>query len=179
MDDENTKGNDMIKQFKLLLLMLIALPLIAIADETAETLSAVDLKKEPYSDASMVTALPALAALSVVKRQGAWVNVKSTAGSGWLKMTTIKLTDGSSNAKKSGDYGLSSLFNLGRKSRTASNGVTVTTGIRGLSEEELKNAQPNPQAVDKMDGFASNKSAGEKFAAKAKLKSQQIDYLKP
>ena len=169
----------MIKPIKILLVVLLTLPIMAVADETAETLSAVDLKKEPYSDASMVTALPAQAAVTVIKRQGAWVNVKATSGAGWLKMTAIRLTDGTSSAKKSGDSSLSSLFNLGRKSRTASNGVTVTTGIRGLSEEELKNAQPNPQAVDKMDGFASNKSAGEKFAAKAKLKRQQIDYFKP
>ena len=167
------------KQTKLLLLLLLAAPLIAIADETAETLSAVDLKKDPYLDASTVNALPVKTAVTVLKRQGAWVNVKSTSSTGWLKMTTIKLTDGTTGAKKSSDSGLGSLFNLGRRSRTASNGVTVTTGIRGLSEEELKNAQPNPQAVDKMDGFAESKITGEKFAKQVQLKNQQIEYFKP
>ncbi len=168
------------KRIKCWLLLVVLLPIAALADESAETLLNVELKKEPYADAATATNLPAQSAVSVLKRQGAWVNVKTTGNAnGWLKMTAIKLTDGRNGAKKSGDSGFGSLFNLGRKSRTASSGMAVTTGIRGLSEEELKNAQPNTQAVNKMDSFASSKSSGEKFAEKVKLKSQQVEYFKP
>lgn len=170
----------MIKPFKLVLLAMLALPLITLANEAAETLYATDLKIEPFIDASTISNLPAQTTVIVLKRQGGWVNVTPSAGiNGWLKMTAIKLTDGTLRLKKSGDSGLGALLNIGRKSRTASNGVMVTTGIRGLSEEELKNAQPNLQALANMDAFASNQSASEKFARQAKLKNQQIDYLKP
>ena len=170
----------MIKPFKLVLLAMLALPLVTLANEAAETLYATDLKIEPFIDARTISNLPAQTTVTVLKRQGGWVNVTPSTGiNGWLKMTAIKLTDGTPGLKKSGDSGLGALLNIGRKSRTASNGVMVTTGIRGLSEEELKNAQPNLQALANMDAFASNQSASEKFARQAKLKNQQIDYLKP
>ena len=53
----------------------------------------------------------------------------------------------------------------------------MTTGVRGLSEEDLKNAQPNPEEFEKLEKYAVNKSKAEKFARDAKLKNQQLDYL--
>jgi hypothetical protein len=170
--------NSKLKQLVLLGLML---PALALADEVAQVLSSVELKKEPYSDASNGAKLPAQALVNVLKRQGAWVNVKPATGEqGWLKMSAIKLTDGKTNVDgKKSNNDLGTLFDLGKKSRSASNGVAVTTGIRGMSEEELRNASPNPAAVSKMDSFAASSSDGQSFASQKQLKNQRIDYLKP
>jgi hypothetical protein len=53
----------------------------------------------------------------------------------------------------------------------------VATGVRGLSEEDLKNAQPNPREFEKLQNYAVNKAKAEKFARDAKLKTRQLDYL--
>ncbi len=175
--------NSKLKQLALLSCMLpiVMLPIAAAADEVAQVVSSVDLKKEPYSDASTALKLPANALVTVLKRQGAWVNVKPATGDqGWLKMSAIKLTDGKTSADgKKSTNGLGTLFDLGKKSRSASSGVAVTTGIRGMSEEELRNASPNPAAVSKMDSFAASTADGQSFAAQKQLKNQRIDYLKP
>ena len=111
------------------------------------------------------------ASVSVMSRQGGWVKITSAKGNGWVRMLSLR---GDSTAKKSGDTGLQSLINVGR---SGSSGIAMTTGIRGLSEEDLKNAQPNPGEFEKMQKYAVNKAKAEKFARDAKLKNQQLDYL--
>mgnify|MGYP001764761823 CR=1 FL=1 len=48
-------------------------------------------------------------------------------------------------------------------------GSTVTTGVRGLSEEELKNAQPNPAAVAALEQYAVAPDDARRFAQKGAL----------
>jgi hypothetical protein len=72
---------------------------------------------------------------------------------------------------------LGTLFNLATTGRSGSSGVTVTTGVRGLGQEELKNAQPDHEAVKKMESFAGARNETASFAAGGKLQSQTIDYL--
>lgn len=146
------------------------------AGETAQTLAGTELKSEPFIDAGTVATLPAGAAVEIVKRQGGWMQVKSAGGdSGWLKMTGVKLGGGSADAK--GDSGLGALWNVARSGRSGSTGVTVATGVRGLSPEDLKNARPAPEAVKKLDSFAAAKKDAEAFAGKAALRRQTIDYI--
>lgn len=147
----------------------------AVAGEQAKTLLSVDLKQEPFVDAKVLQNLSANNGVEVLTRKGGWVQVKAADGTqGWLKMTSIKY--GEASASKS-DGGWGSLLNSARGGRTASSGVTVTTGVRGLSAEELKNAKPSPEAVKRMDSFPNGKNEGMGFAKTAQLQSQKIDYL--
>jgi hypothetical protein len=75
---------------------------------------------------------------------------------------------------RQGDSGLQSLFNMGR---SGSSGITVATGVRGLSEEDLKNAQPNPAELAKLKGYAVDRRQAEKFGSSSKLKTQTLDYV--
>jgi hypothetical protein len=159
----------------LILLGLLLLPLGAMAGDPGQTLVAIDLKQEPFVDAKTLTNLPAASAVDVLKRQGGWMQVKTTEGTeGWLKMTSIKL--GTGIAAK-GETGLGSLLNVARSGRSGNTGVTVATGVRGLSAEDLKNAKPAPEAVKKLDTLPNGKREAESFAGGAKLQSQKIDYL--
>jgi hypothetical protein len=109
--------------------------------------------------------------VNIQSRQGGWVNISSDLGNGWVKMLSLR---SDSAAQKSEDTGLQSLLNAGR---SGSSGVTVATGVRGLSEEDLQNAHPNPGELEKLKNYAANKATAEKFAHDAKLKTQQLDYL--
>ena len=66
------------------------------------------------------------------------------------------------------------MINVGR---SGSSGITVATGVRGLSEEDLRNAHSNPGEFDKLQKYAANKAKAENFARNAKLKARQLDYL--
>lgn len=149
---------------------------VAHAGETAQTLANTELKGDPFADAATVATLPAGSAVEVVKRQGGWMRVKPASGeSGWLKMTSVKLGSGGTDAK--GDSGLGTLWNVARSGRSGNTGVTVATGVRGLTPEDLKNAKPAPEAVKKLDTFAATKNDAESFAGKAALRRQTVEYI--
>jgi hypothetical protein len=154
---------------------------IAIAAEPGRTVLAADLKQEPFTDAATVNSLAANTDLKIIKRQGGWMQVKTPAGAqGWLKMTSIKLGSAGKDAKGGqGDSGVSSLAKLALTGRSGNTGVTATTGVRGLGQEDLKNAQPNPEAVKQLDKYLGSKNETRSFASAGKLQTQTVEYLDP
>ena len=147
----------------------IAMPVHA--GQVAYAVRSTEIKQQPYSDAATIATLNAKAAVDILARQGGWVKINSGQGNGWIRMFSLR----SDNAvKKPGDSGLQSLLNV---ARSGSSGITVATGVRGLTEEDLNNAQPNPGEFAKLQNYAANKAKAEKFAHDAKLKSRQLDYL--
>ena len=152
------------------LLLLGWLPLAVYAEQQASyTVRATEIKQQPFSDAATVGMLGEKASVKIIQRQGGWVMIGSDQGDGWVKMLNLR----SSSAKR-GDSGLQSLFNLGR---SGSSGITVATGVRGLSEEDLKNAKPNPAELAKMKNYAADKNQAEKFARNGKLNAQTLDFI--
>lgn len=155
--------------YALILYASLATPVYAW--QVAYAVRSTEIKQLPYSDAATVGTLGEKASVNVMLRQGGWVKINSDKGNGWVRMLSLR---GDSTAKKTGDTGLLSLLNVGR---SGSSGITTTTGIRGLSEEDLKNAHPNPGEFEKLEKYAVNKAKAEKFARDAKLKTQLLDYL--
>src|ERR1700745_3226254 len=108
--------------------------------ESATLLKDTDLYAKPLSDAEVVQSLKTGEKLDVTSRKGAWANVKAGNGtSGWLRILNIRTGSG-----QQGEAGIGAVANL---FRTGSSGNTVSTGIKGLSEEKLKNAHPNPEEI--------------------------------
>jgi hypothetical protein len=138
---------------------------------TAYTIRPTEMKAKPYTDAQTLTTLAPRTRVEVLTRQASWTQVKSTSFSGWVKMLSLQLE---SNVQKRGDNGLRSLFNVASTGRSSS---TVTTGIRGLSEEQLKNTKPNPQALEAAKRYAVTREAAQRYAAEGKLHAQSVDYL--
>lgn len=153
---------------------LLFISSISLADP-GKTLMAAELKQEPFTDATTLAKLEANSDLDVLKRQGGWMQVRTAQGvEGWLKMTSIRL--GAASTVK-GDSGLGSLAKMALTGRSGNSGVTATTGVRGLSPEELKNATPNPEAVKQLDQYTSNKDKARSFASAGKLQAQPVEYL--
>lgn len=144
----------------------------ALAAEDAYTIRATELKIKPYSDAQTLTTLPARSRVAVLQRRASWTQVKSGETTGWVKMLSLQLARGATDRRA--DNGLRSLFNV---ARSGGSGATVTTGVRGLSEEQLKNAQPDPEALQELERYAANRRDAQRFAAEGKLQGQRVDYL--
>lgn len=164
-------------RYLILTLLLVCGAAIA-ATEYGETIRTIELKSGPDADASSVATLAEKTKVEILKREGAWYQVKAPSGSGWLRMLAVRgeagaEQPGEAGAKKSGDKGFSSLRNI----VTGSSGSAVATGVRGLSEEDLKNAHPDPMELEKLKALASNPTEARKFAGQAKLKSQTVPYF--
>jgi len=154
------------------LLLLLLLPLLASA-EPASVIRATELKKEPASDAATVAQLPEKTAVQALERKGGWTRIKAPGGEGWVKMLALRY--GAPGETKSGDTGLAQAFNV---ARTGSSGTQVTTGVRGLDEEKLANARPNPAELAKLEKFAADAKGASNFAAQGKLAAKVVEYPK-
>ncbi len=154
------------------LFLLIGLVPAVWAGELAYTIRPTELKAKPYSDAQTLTTLPPRSQVEVLSRQASWTQVKSPSFSGWVKMLSLRLE--SSGQSKRGDNGLMALFNVASTGRSSS---TVTTGIRGLSEEQLKNTKPNPQALQAAKRYAVSRQEAQRYATEGKLHAHQVEYL--
>lgn len=165
----------------LLWLMVAAVLLIpaAYAAEIGYTYNkSTDLKKEAFADADTVTTLPEKTSVEILTRQGAWMKIKTADGKqqGWVRMLSVKL--GSADQKPASGGGGSLLSSLGFGGKSQSSGTSqVTTGVRGFSEEDLKNAKPNPAEVEKMKGFSVTKEEAAGLADAAKLAPREQPYF--
>jgi hypothetical protein len=61
--------------------------------------------------------------------------------------------------------------------RSGTGQVVATTGIRGLTEEELKKAKFNESELKKVESFTATQKEVRKFAAEGKLVEQKVKYL--
>jgi hypothetical protein len=142
-----------------------------LAGEAGTALKADDLKAEPFRDAKTVGSLTAGDHVEILKKEGGWFQVKSAKGSGWVRMLSIRRGEarkGSGDA--AGVLGLAS-------GRAGTGSVVATTGIRGLSEEELKAAKYNEMELRKAESFAATEAEARRFAAEGKLVARKVKYL--
>jgi hypothetical protein len=160
--------------------MVLAATLLAATAARAETgtlVRATELKAEPFTDAATIARLAEQSRVEILKRQGAWARIKAKEGEGWLRLLSLKLGAGSmprakadEGESKIGEAALS-VLGIGPKPKP-----TVATGVRGLSEEDLKNAKPNPRELERMNQYAVSQRDARTFAESGRLRDQKIEY---
>jgi len=141
------------------------------AAESGTVLKVDDIRAGPFRDAKSVATLAVGDTVKVIKQDNGWLQVSSAKGKGWVRLLSIRRGDarkGGADAK--GVLALTS-------GRAGTGKVVATTGIRGLTAEELKQAQFNEEEVKLAESYASNKAAAVKFAAQGKLVARPVDYL--
>lgn len=141
------------------------------AAETGTALKADAIKKEPFSDAQTIATLAAGDKVSILKKNGGWLSVKSAKGNGWVRMLSIRRGD-TKKAKGVAE----SLMGLA-SGRAGTGKVVATTGIRGLDEEDLKTAKFDAGELKLDESFATSRAEAQKFANQGKLKPLSFDYL--
>lgn len=161
-------------KFRKLLAALLFLGVAGTLQATPGTLiKASDLKSEAFIDAASVASLPANAALTVLESKGGWSKVKTADGkTGWVRLLNVRVA-----AAASGES--STLAAIGGVIRTGTTKGAATTGVKGLSREDIARAQPNPQEVAKLDAFRSKPAQVDKFAAARKLSARDIPEQTP
>ncbi|MDF3036413.1 MAG: hypothetical protein K0S28_1687 [Paucimonas sp.] len=148
--------------------------------ESASTIRAADLQEQSQLDSAVLATLAPNTQVNVLRRVGAWSEVKTADGkTGWVKMTALKFAPESgaqaSGNAKSGGGALGGLLTAGRTSSSA----TVTTGVKGLTAEDLQNAQADTVELEKLKALAVNSRSAKNFAGNPKLTVNQVEYLEP
>lgn len=141
--------------------LLLAAALSAWADSGQITV-ATDLKSTPDAAAATVSKLSAGQAIEIGQRQGAWYQVKTTQGEGWVRMLNVRLQGGAAR----GESAMSGVAALGQATRS---NTTVATGVRGLSREDLQAAHENPQEVSRLAQYQVSADEARRFGQAAGL----------
>ena len=142
--------------------------------EVGTTRSAADMLSAPKSDAKAVGQLAENSRVEIIERRGAWLRVKRNGASGWLRLHQIRLGEG---AQKTSSEGTKMLWSVGQTGRSGASGIVATTGVRGLSADDLKTAKPDPKQVQAMNGYRANDAQAREQARAAGLRENQIAHL--
>jgi hypothetical protein len=141
------------------------------AAEPASALKQAEIRAKPYRDAKQVGSLVRGDKVEILRREGGWYEVKSVKGNGWVRM--LNLRRGAATKRSIDAEGVLGLAT----GRSGTGQVVATTGIRGLTEEELKKASFNESEVKKVESFTVSQEAAKTFAAEGKLSVQKVDDL--
>ncbi len=164
------------RRFKILAATVGAL-LFAVAyaaSEVGSTRTDVNVLSAPKSDAKTVGQLSANTRVEIAERRGAWMRVKANGTAGWVRLHQVRLGTG---PEKTSSAGMKMLWTAGQTGRSGATGIVATTGVRGLSAEDLKTAQPNPQQVQTLEKYRANDASAREQARAAGLRERQIALL--
>ena len=151
------------------LLIGLAVPILGLAGEAGTAIKADVLRAEPFADAKTAGSLNKNDSVEILNKKGAWLQVKRKSASGWVRILSVKRGGASGSSNSVADIA---------SGRAGTGKVVSTTGIRGLSAEELKAAKFNEAEVAKMESFGVNADDAQKFAGAVGLTSAQLAYLK-
>lgn len=164
----------MIKKLTYKLMIAMLTPLLymgsSIAAETGSALKNDSMRAAPYSDAEVMGNFKRGESLEILKKKGAWLQVKTKKSTGWVRLLSVKRSAASSS-KTSGVLAVAS-------GRAGTGQVVSTTGVRGLSEQELKAAKFNETEIKTLESYTLSAEQGRQFASAGKLESISFANLK-
>ena len=152
------------------------------------TLRDTTLVAKPFRDADSIGSISSDTQVVVLKRKGGWYQVQNNDQNGWVRLTSLRLkktkdkakgkTNAAGQLKKSGNLDtLGEALTGGLFTTGSSSNVATTTGIRGLDEEDIGNAEPDEKALEQLDSFKVSAEQAQRFASQASLNRSKLDYL--
>jgi len=154
---------------KLLILISLASPILALAGDAGTALKTDSIRAEPFADAKTVGSINKNDSVDILTKKGAWLQVKTKKTKGWVRLLSVKRGGTSSSGSSIADIA---------SGRAGTGKVVSTTGIRGLSAEDLKAAKFNEEEMKKMESHTLSQADGKSFAKAGGLSAVKMAYLK-
>lgn len=153
------------------ILLVIVAPLFA---EPGYLIRSSDLMDEPYRDATPLVELKEGEPVEILKRKGGWLQIESAGKKGWIRMSKIR--KGKAPAQPTAGSEAGGVLDLA-SGRAGTGNVVSATGVRGLNEEQLKEAKFDAGEVKKLDSFAVSEQKAIRFAQAAKLVARELEFI--
>jgi len=155
-------------------LMLLA-SLTAFAQGDAFTNRSTDLKDKADAGATTLATLPENTAVKVVARAGAWTRVEAWGQAGFVRVFHLRFPATVEGASSSGGNPLKSIGGFLTGQKQDESAKLASTGVRGLSKEDVKNASPDEAALKSIQSYRADRPGAERFAKEGKLAAVKID----
>lgn len=153
-----------------------------LAQDPLTTNRSTELRAAPEDTATVVKSLADKAPLQLLERKGAWSRVKSANDTGWVRMMHLRggatVVADERSTSPSWLSRMNSLLSGSSSSRTTNQRAqSATVGIRGISEDDLRNAEPNPVEFAKMKTYTASDADARLLASQGKLTFRNVAYL--
>lgn len=143
----------------------------AIADP-AVVVRTSQLKDKPLLEAKVITEIAGGTAVDLLANEGGWSKIKTAQGkTGYVRLLNVR-PSGESNKSA-----LSGLDKLGNVVRTGSTGAVATTGVKGITKDDIAKSTPNHNEVRQMEQYSASAADARQFAQSAKIVEQSVAYL--
>lgn len=152
--------------------MLCTLLPSALLAEPAMIMRSSEFRAKPLIDAPVLKTLSEGDTVDLIGNEGGWSRIKTPDGKiGFVRLLNIRPISASNN------NALGGVDKLGNVVRTGSTGSVATTGVKGISKDDIAQSTPNPEEVKKMEAYASTEADARKAAKVAKLTAQSVPFL--
>ena len=133
---------------------------LAHANQPGQMVTDAELKIEPTPKSKTLDKLKAGQSIEIKERRGGWYATQTDKLTGWVRMLHIRML----SSEKS-----TSNANLGALTTPRRGDSTVATGIRGLSEEQIKKAKEDTLELRRLDTWVTTEKEALQYAKEAKL----------
>lgn len=141
-------------------------------NEQAQVIKDTYLFSEPNLASRTNTPLKKEQTVAIIQRMGGWYQIKLSQKTGWVKMFLLRFNAAPVRESKSG---FSSLVSSTRKPHSD---LTLTTGVRGINEKDLKSSKPDFDALKQLYLLQASANSSKTFAKDAGLKAKKVAYPK-
>lgn len=145
--------------------MAQAAPGLALKDE--------NLLSKPSASSAAVGKMTKGMSVEIVAKQGGWLQVKAGATQGWVRLLSVRAGAGRSGDGLAGIAGVAGAVTQ----KSDPSRVVAVAGVRGLNEEDLKEAKFSADEMAKMERYAMSRAEATAFASKSGLKARNVASL--
>ncbi|MCA1979116.1 MAG: SH3 domain-containing protein [Thiobacillus sp.] len=151
-----------------LLMLLLSAPALA---ATGTVLRNDKLYAQPSATATAAGSVSKGENVTVLAKQGGWLRVSAGRSTGWIRLLSVRVGEGGLGGAGIGDV-VGAATTKSDPSR-----VVAVAGLRGLNDEELKQAKFNADELDRLDALATPAAQARNFAAQAGLAAANVPAL--
>lgn len=143
----------------------------AVSAATGTVLRDEKLYTQPSSTASVAGSVARGANVTIVSKQGGWLRVTSGRTTGWVRLLSVRAGEGGLGGAGIGDV-------VGAATtRSDPTRVVAVAGLRGLSDEQLKQAQFNADELARMEAQSVTTAQASSFAGQSGLAAVKVQGL--
>lgn len=129
------------------------------------------LYSQPSAAAQVAGNVSRGTSVDILAKQGGWLRVSSGRSTGWIRLLSVR-----AGAGGLGGAGLGDVVGAAT-TRSDPSRVVAVAGLRGLSDEDLKQAKFNGEELAKLNTWQATPVQARSFAAQAGLKTANVAAL--
>ncbi len=129
------------------------------------------LYTQPNATSAAAGSVAKGASVNVLSKQGGWLRVSAGKTTGWIRLLSVRMGEGGLGGAGIGDV-VGAATTKSDPSR-----VVAVAGLRGLNDEDLKQAKFNPEELGRLDALGVSGAEARSFAAQAGLAAVSVPAL--